>query len=184
MISPVGAVSNRINMLIHEERFRIPTISEHVGLLSYFSQFFAASLSPGVHPVRFVISETDSDGYAAEVGVLSNCADPLLESKESSIFAVRHRTVEHEREFNAVLLIPTGIGAEIGGHAGDATPIARLLAGNCDNLVLHPNVVNASDINEMPANSVYVEGSVITQLLMGMVGIKKTRSNRVLLIVD
>ncbi len=184
MISPVAVISNQSNMQILEERFRIPKIPGHAGLLSYFSQFLAASLPSGTHPVRLVIPATDDDGYAAEVGVLSNCSDPVLDSKESSIFAVRRRTVEHEKEFNAVLLIPTGIGAEIGGHAGDATPIARLLAGNCDNLVLHPNVVNASDINEMPRNSLYVEGSVITRLLMGIVGLKKTRSNRILLLVD
>ena len=184
MILPAVAVSNRINMQILEERFRIPPISQHSGLLSYFSQFLAASLPPETHPVRLVISETDGDGYTAEVGVLSNCADALLESTESSIFALRRRAVEHEQEFNAVLLIPTGIGAEIGGHAGDATPIARLLAGNCDNLVLHPNVVNASDINEMPRNSLYVEGSVISRLLMGIVGLKKVRSNRILLLID
>src|SRR5882724_3048621 len=171
-------------MQILEERFRIPKIPDHAGLLSYFSQFLAASLPSGTHPIRLVISETDDDDYAAEVGLLSECPNPLLNSREASIFAMRQRIVEHEEEFNAVLLIPTGIGAEIGGHAGDATPIARLLAGVCDNLVLHPNVVNASDINEMPRNSLYVEGSVITRLLMGIVGLKKIRSNRILLLVD
>ena len=30
---------------------------------------------------------------------------------------------------NVVMIIPTGIGCEIGGHCGDATPPARLLGG-------------------------------------------------------
>ncbi len=54
---------------------------------------------------------------------------------------------------NVVLIIPTGIGCEIGGHAGDANPVAKLIGACCDNLILHPNVVNASDVNEMPENS-------------------------------
>ena len=58
---------------------------------------------------------------------------------------------------NIVLIIPTGIGCEIGGHAGDANPVTKLMGACCDNLILHPNVVNASDVNEMPANSWYVE---------------------------
>ena len=29
---------------------------------------------------------------------------------------------------NVVMIIPTGIGCEIGGHAGDANPIAKLLS--------------------------------------------------------
>lgn len=56
-----------------------------------------------------------------------------------------------------VFIVPTGIGCEIGGHAGDATPAARLTAACCDKLIVHPNVVNASDINEMTENMIYVE---------------------------
>ncbi|MBW7990019.1 MAG: DUF3326 domain-containing protein [Planctomycetes bacterium] len=51
-----------------------------------------------------------------------------------------------------VFIVPTGIGAEIGGHSGDATPAAKLIAAACDKLIVHPNVVNASDINEMSEN--------------------------------
>ena len=80
--------------------------------------------------------------------------------------------------------MPTGIGAELGGHAGDAGPVARLLAEVSDTLILHPNVVNASDINEMPANALYVEGSVITRLLLGTAGLLPVRSNRVLVVID
>lgn len=54
---------------------------------------------------------------------------------------------------NIVFIVPTGIGAEIGGHAGDASPAAKLIASLCDNFVTHPNVFNASDINEMPENT-------------------------------
>jgi len=53
---------------------------------------------------------------------------------------------------NGVFIIPTGLGAEIGGHAGDATPSAKLVASCCDKLIVNPNVVNASDINEMSDN--------------------------------
>ena len=42
----------------------------------------------------------------------------------------------------------------------------------------------ASDINEIPENGVYVEGSVICRLLMGTVGLQKVRSNRVLVVID
>jgi hypothetical protein len=170
-----------MNMQISEELFSVPVIPGHAGLLNYFSKSVEAFLPVGAQPIRFVVSKTDDCHYAAEVGFL---AERPARTDRGSIFALRRRVVEHEVEFNAVLLIPTGIGAEIGGHAGDASPVARLLSGACDNLVLHPNVVNASDINEMPLNSLYVEGSVITRLLMGTVGIKKTRSNRVLLIID
>ncbi|MCP4328965.1 MAG: DUF3326 domain-containing protein [Alphaproteobacteria bacterium] len=82
-----------------------------------------------------------------------------------------------------VFLVPTGIGARIGGHSGDATPTAQLLASASDILITHPNVLNAADINEMTANMLYVEGSVVTRLLMGTVGLARVRANRVLAVI-
>lgn len=87
---------------------------------------------------------------------------------------------------NVVLVIPTGVGAEIGGHAGDANPVAKLLASTCDNLITHPNVVNASDINEMTDNTLYVEGSILDRFLQGEVGLEKLKygSNKILVVVN
>ena len=87
-------------------------------------------------------------------------------------------------DFDVALVIPTGLGASIGGKAGDAGPTAKLLASVCDHLVLHPNVVNASDINEMPDNALYVEGHALTEYLMGNIGLQPVRQNRVLVVID
>lgn len=35
------------------------------------------------------------------------------------------QTVSGDGSYNAVLIVPTGIGAAIGGYAGDALPVAR-----------------------------------------------------------
>ncbi len=85
---------------------------------------------------------------------------------------------------NVVFIIPTGIGCTIGGHAGDATPAAKLIAQTCDKLILNPNVVNASDINEMPSNSLYVEGSILDRFLEGYVNLQEVSSNKVLVAVN
>ena len=92
--------------------------------------------------------------------------------------------MENTARFNAALVVPTGIGADIGGHAGDATPVAGLLASACDTLITHPNVVNASDVIDLPRNALYVEGSVLSRLLMGTVGLQPVRGNRLLVVVD
>jgi len=85
---------------------------------------------------------------------------------------------------NVVLIIPTGVGAEIGGHAGDANPVAKLIGAVSTKVILHPNVVNASDINEMPPNALYVEGSMLDRLLEGRIQLREVRSNRVLVVVN
>lgn len=85
---------------------------------------------------------------------------------------------------NVVFIIPTGIGCEIGGHSGDATPAAKLIASTCDKLFIHPNVVNASDINEMTDNMLYVEGSILDRFLEGTINLKEVYSNKILLVVN
>lgn len=39
------------------------------------------------------------------------------------------------------MIVPTGIGAAIGGFAGDALPVARALSSLVDCLITHPNVM-------------------------------------------
>lgn len=85
---------------------------------------------------------------------------------------------------NVVLIVSTGIGAEIGGHAGDANPAAKLIAKCCDKLITHPNVVNASDINEMTENTLYVEGSILNRFLRGEIYLKEPFYNRILAVVN
>jgi hypothetical protein len=85
----------------------------------------------------------------------------------------------------AVLVIPTGVGAAIGGNAGDGNPVAKLLASCCDTLITHPNVVNASDINEMPENVLYVEGSMLDRFLRGEIELERVRTyNRILVVAN
>jgi hypothetical protein len=121
-----------------------------MGMMSVSSSRCAGSrLEP--RPVRYAVTESNDSLYNCEIGVITDAPFELCE-KAVNLFAFRARKLETADHFNAVLLVPTGIGAEIGGHAGDATAVARLLAESCDKLVLHPNVVNASDINEPPDN--------------------------------
>lgn len=168
-------------MKLYETSLHLPAISGNVDLLEHFPREIGMRLSPNTLPVRFAVTQSDETSYHVELGVLEyEEAVPAIDS----IFRFAKRPIENTREFNAVLLVPTGIGALIGGHAGDAAPVSRLLASICDNLITHPNVVNASDINEMTENTLYVEGSVVCRLLMGTIGLQKVRSNRVLTVIE
>jgi len=170
-------------MIIKEKQLIIPVTKNHKDLLVYLNEYITNELDANEVPVRFVITNTDSKNYYCELGILSNPNNYPI-SLDDPIFSFRKRETESIDQFNVVLLVPTGIGAEIGGHSGDAGPVARLLASACDNLITHPNVVNASDINELPENGLYVEGSVISRLLMGTVALQKVRSNKLMFIMD
>jgi hypothetical protein len=171
-------------MIIFERDFEVPCVRGHHDLISYFSAAVAAHLKEGEIPVRFVVTSTDGTRYRCELGVMAELQAWKGRPLPPSIFDFRRRKVQNCDQFNAVMLVPTGIGAEIGGHAGDAGSAARLLAQACDTQITHPNVVNASDINELPENGLYVEGSVICRMLMGTAGLSRVRSNRVLFVCD
>ncbi len=142
-----------------------------------------AERRPGGVPVRVAVSQMMTGRFYCDVGILRGSPAGMRE-KMGSIFETRRRDYEEGGAFTAVMIVPTGIGAKLGGHAGDACPAAKLIASVCDRLITHPNVVNGSDLNEMPANGLYVEGSVISDLMMGTCGLIPVRSNRVLVVVD
>ena len=169
-------------MRLYEEEFMIPVAPGHRNLLSHVDQAMRFRLAEVGVPLRFVVTATDAEHYHCEIGVMEGGNAPAPES--DTIFRFVHQGGENIQSFNAVLLVPTGIGAAIGGHSGDATPVARLLATACDRLITHPNVVNASDLNEMPENALYVEGSVISRFMMGAVGLRPVRANRVLVAIE
>lgn len=166
-----------------ERHLSVPSVPGNHGLIEHLEKALAFRLNEGEIPVRLVVAGCDEDNYQCEVGCLTgdDLPDP---SHRNSIFTLRRRSGVSSERFNAVFVVPTGVGAEVGGHAGDATPAAQLLASCCDRLITHPNVVNASDINEMPANALYVEGSVLSRLLMGTIGLEPVRANRLAVVFD
>jgi hypothetical protein len=170
-------------VIIHQREMKLPPIQGGRDILGHVARAVVERLPPGAVPLRLAIPRSGYDSYDCEVASIEGLEDPWRGAPES-IFQFNRRDTENPEAFTVVLLVPTGIGAEIGGHAGDAGPVARHLAAVCDRLITHPNVVNASDINEMPANSLYVEGSVICRLLMGTVALQPVRSNRLLVVLD
>lgn len=88
------------------------------------------------------------------------------------------------RPFTAMLVVPTGLGAEVGGYAGDATPVANLLASCSDRLVTHPNVVNAASLYGARSEVWYVEGYALDRFCLDEWALAPVRSNRVGLLID
>lgn len=169
-------------MIISDKSISVQLPKNHKNLLMAFLDAVSDIFDIYSIPSRFVVTKSIDDTFFCEVGTLDihDKSYPL----PSSIFEFRRREYENNGQFNAVMLIPTGIDCQIGGHAGDATPVARLLSSLCNHLIIHPNVVNASDINELTDNCVVVEGSVLSRFLMGTVGLEKVCANRVLVILE
>lgn len=90
----------------------------------------------------------------------------------------------NRRPFTVVLIVPTGIGASIGGYAGDALPVARAIAEVCDTLITHPNVLNGAQLYWPLPNALYVEGYALDKFASMCWGLKPVHQNRIGLILD
>ena len=168
-----------MSAVLYEREVAIPAGSAGATALTVVELGVQEALWPGEIPIRMAVTSSSARDYRCEVGLAAG----LNAANLPSIFQFARRPLENTTAFNCVLLVPTGVGAEIGGHAGDATPVAALLAAACDTLITHPNVVNASDIIDIPANALYVEGSVIARLLMGVAGLQRARNNRMIVVL-
>jgi hypothetical protein len=88
------------------------------------------------------------------------------------------------RPFTVVLIVPTGVGASIGGFAGDALPVARAIAQISDTLITHPNVLNGAQLYWPIPNALYVEGYALDKFAQGCWGLQPVHQNRIGLILD
>jgi len=88
------------------------------------------------------------------------------------------------RPLTVVLIVPTGVGASIGGFAGDALPVARAIAQVSDTLITHPNVLNGAQLYWPIPNALYVEGYALDKFAAGCWGLQPVHQNRIGLIMD
>lgn len=88
------------------------------------------------------------------------------------------------RPFTVAALVPTGIGAAVGGYAGDAMPVVRSLLQTCDRLITHPNVLNAAQLYWSQPNLYYVEGFGFDRFAAGDWGLRPVHQNRIGLVLD
>ena len=83
-----------------------------------------------------------------------------------------------------LLVIPTGIGCELGGYAGDGLPVARLLAAASGCLITHPNVMNGAALYWSDPRIHYVEGWALDRFAAGDLALRPGRCQRIGLLLD
>ncbi|KAL2243823.1 uncharacterized protein LOC105157367 [Sesamum indicum] len=89
-----------------------------------------------------------------------------------------------KRAYTSVMIVPTGVGATVGGYAGDALPVARTLASVVDCLISHPNVLNAAMLYWPMPNVLYVEGYALDRFAEGLWALQPVHQNKVGLVLD
>jgi len=82
-----------------------------------------------------------------------------------------------------VFIVPTGVGASVGGYAGDASSWARRFS-KYSKLIVNPNVVNAGGFSGINENMYYIEGYSLDRFFKGEIGIKPSCNNKIGVVFD
>ena len=83
-----------------------------------------------------------------------------------------------------IFIVPTGIGASIGGYAGDASCVAREFSKK-NTLIVNPNVVNAGGFSGITDSMLYVEGYTLDEFSKGNINLLPvTEKNKIGIVFD
>ena len=96
-------------MQLREQRVAIPLAPGH--LIAHMEKALSFRLGDGEVPVRVAVTAIEDGQFQCEIGCLIGAGE-LERAAERSIFAFERRSAESAGAFNAVYLVPTGIGAE------------------------------------------------------------------------
>lgn len=80
-------------------------------------------------------------------------------------------------------IIPTGVGASIGGYAGDGSAYARKFAKS-HKIIVNPNVVNAGGFSGITDNMFYVEGYSLDEFFKGSINLVPSENNKIGVVFD
>lgn len=138
-------------------------------------------LAPDSQPIRVVVAKSSRGTLDIE----ASFAGPERPLIWPSLFTSPiRRQPSLNRPAVVVNIIPTGVRANIGGFAGDATPATNLLASACDFLVSNPNTVTASDLYFARENVQYVEGNLICRFMLGQLDLQPADRHPVGLVIE
>jgi uncharacterized protein DUF3326 len=130
----------------------------------------------GKRALRWYIAQVTDDEIVVEATLFDG---EVYEPEEAA--EQRHY---HPGKSVVLSVIPTGVGCELGGYAGDAAPATNLLAATADYLVTNPNAVNASNFISLEPNVLYTEGLCIDLFIKGLVDLYVPYANKIGLIVE
>ena len=116
----------------------------------------------------------------------SNVAQLNSKFQKSSVqaaFLLYYKDMLKNGEKLGAFIVPTGIGASIGGYAGDASQYAARFS-EISKLIVNPNVVNAGCFSGINKNMLYVEGYTLDEFFKGNIKLIPAKKNRIGVVFD
>lgn len=86
--------------------------------------------------------------------------------------------MKEKNDFLTACIIPTGIGASIGGFAGDASPYINLLS-KVSPVITNTNAVNAAVFSGINEDILYTEGWALDEFFAGRLAFRPHKYNKI-----
>ena len=121
--------------------------------------------------------------HTAELNNNSKLYYYFTKSSFDTAFLLYYKSMLETGEKLGAFIVPTGIGASIGGYAGDASTYARKFA-EISKLIVNPNVVNAGCFSGITGNMFYVEGYSLDEFFKGNINLLPSQNNKIGVVFD
>ena len=89
----------------------------------------------------------------------------------------------YNNEKIGAFIVPTGVGASIGGYAGDASAYAREFS-KYSKLIVNPNVVNAGCFSGITPSMLYTEGYTLDSFFKSDINLLPSDKNKIGIVYD
>lgn len=103
--------------------------------------------------------------------------------QDMPLFLLYYLNMISGKEKLGIFSVPTGIGASVGGYAGDASVTARKFSEKA-RLIVNPNVVNAGGFSGINDKMFYVEGYALDEFVKGKINLQPSRNNKIGIVFD
>ncbi|MPZ28634.1 MAG: DUF3326 domain-containing protein [Micromonosporaceae bacterium] len=156
-------------------------VNPDLGLTASVARRAAEIEDSGVSVLRWgTVGRTGADRVDAEFALASEPL-PVPDWRREPV-ATTPATGQGPRV--VAMVVPTGVGARIGGFIADGGPFLRVVDAVSDIVVLHPNVVNGGDFYAGGSRSPYVDGYTLDSFFEGRVRLAAPRTRRIGLVIE
>jgi hypothetical protein len=157
------------------------TVDQDLGLVGSVAHRAARLEAEGLSVLRWGTVDQPEPGWVLAEFALAGEPLPVPEWYGDQAMVALSPAADSQA---VAIVIPTGVGARIGGFIADAGPFVRVVESLAHRVILHPNVVNGGDFYAGSQRSLYVDGYTLDTFFAGRVRLASAPPRRIGLVIE
>ena len=154
---------------LRSEFVEVP-IPQGASPLSHVAEWLTAKRSEGYSALRWGLVGLDDSVATVEVCFQPDVPPVTSRTDSAGAYGVVPNAP-------VALVVPTGVGASIGGYIGDAGAVSRAFETAADLVITHPNVLNGADLYG-GERAAFVDGYTLDEFFAGSLRLLRAKTSR------